>query len=361
MINEKRLIENFITLIKIDSPTGFESNIVKFLQAFLIENNLVDETNIDSFGNLYARKKGAGEPLFFTDHLDTVEPGRSIKPIVSNGYIQSDGTTILGADDKASVAAILEMLFVLKEQNIQHHPLECIFTISEEIGNLGAINFDYSLLKAKTGFCFDCSWPLGTFVTASPFYERFDLDLIGKSAHASRPELAINVLPALVEVLNNTTLGALDNETIFNIGVVNGGSVRNTILGIMHIEGEIRSFNERKLERYKASFMRQIKKTLNNSEVTFKIEWVRENPGFKLSTREVKRLAQKITPAINNCEITLNPTELWSVSDTNIFMQHNLACINLGSGREFAHTTRERINVQNLSNLAKLMIQLSQI
>jgi tripeptide aminopeptidase len=359
MINKKRFINNFFRLVTIDSPTGSEEEISNFLINFLKDNQLIDHAQKDSFGNIYARKFGVGEnPIFFTDHLDTVEPGRGIQPCIQGEYVVSSGDTILGADDKSSVAAIIEMLFVLRERDLAHQPLEFIFTISEEVGNLGAVNFDYSLLAAKKGYCFDCSWPLGTVVVASPFYERFDGQLIGRSAHASRPELGINVLPAFAQLLEKTKLGKIDYETVFNIGHIEGGSVRNAVPGEVQFNGEIRSFNEANLENYKSQFLSELGAISHRNKLQYEIEFIRENPGFKLQEDVQLLIIQELTPIFNAVDLEINPTETWSVSDTNIFMEKGLTCINLGSGREFAHTTRERIKIETLEKLANIMIEI---
>ncbi len=361
MINKNRLIDNFMNLVRIDSPTGEELEITDYLLSLLTENGLVDSAQKDAFGNIYARLEGGGESIFFTDHLDTVEPGRGVEPIIRGGYITASGDTILGADDKSSVASLIEMLWVFKETDIPHRPLEFIFTISEEVGNLGAINFDYSLLTAKKGYCFDCSWPLGTLVTASPFYERFTVNLEGKTAHASRPDLGHSTLPVLADILSTLKLGIIDSETIANIGVLKGGFVRNAIPGEMRIEGEIRSFREEKIIKTAHDIRQKIAYISETHNIKYAFEFVRENPGYKLDPKELETQIAELNPVMNKLKIPLNPVEIWSVSDTNIFAGKGLSCMNLGSGREFAHTKKERIKIKTLEMLTQVIIELAGI
>lgn len=236
----KQLVEQFMTLVKIDSATGDEDEITTYLLNWFKKRNIFVKK--DTYGNIYAQIPGNKLPLFFSAHMDTVEPGKNIKPIIHNGYISSDGSTILGGDNKAALAAMLCAADHFIQSKIDHREIEFIFTRSEEVGNYGAIHFDYRLLHAKTGFCFDSGNPVGTIIQASPFYERFDITVKGKAAHASRPYDANNVLYFLSSFLREVTLGKLDDDSIINIGVIQGGDVRNTIPGELIIKGEIRSF-----------------------------------------------------------------------------------------------------------------------
>jgi len=352
----KSLIANFINLAKIDSPTGQENELIEFLINNLIKK--VDFITQDSYRNIYARLDGKGEPIFFSFHLDTVEPGRNIKPKINNKHLVASTKTILGADNKSAIACVLETIKYIKLKQLKHNPLELIFTRSEEVGNYGAINFDYSLLQARRGFCFDSSNPVGTIVIASPFYERFDLEIIGQEAHASKPEEAINALTIFNDILNNITLGRLDKETIFNIGVIKSGYTRNTVPGIINIKGEIRSFNENKLEKHKKLFFKKIETIISRHHASHSIEFIRENSGYQHNRFRNFRIINQLKTVIKNCGLSPCLINSWGVSDANIFMDKGLICFNLGNGVEFPHTTRERIKLSEMENLVKLMVKL---
>lgn len=352
----KRLINTFCKIVKIDSPTGFEKpfalHIYKMLKLF------ASGIRMDRLGNIYARIKGEGEPLFFSAHMDTVEPGRGIRPVVKNAYITSDGTTILGGDNKIAIACILETLRTLKEKKLRHRPLEIMFTVSEEINNNGALNFNYSLLHAKKGYCFDRSAPVGTIVTASPYYERFDLTIVGKEAHASVPRSAVNVVLVFNELLNSIKLGIIDKDTIVNVGVVKAGQVRNTIPGEMFVAGEIRSFVEEKLLKTKHALLAKIKAVTSKTGSKAKIDFVRENGGYKLTGKLSKNFIDETEEAIKRTNIKPHKEVAWGVSDANIFNEKGLICLNLGDGGEFAHSRRERVKISEMEKLLLLMIEL---
>ena len=354
----KKLITTFFDLVKVYSPSGQEIAMTNYL-----ESSLKKITNFcykDKYGNVFARIEGKGNPLFFSAHMDTVEPGKNIKPQVKNGYLISDGTTILGADNKVAVACFLETARFLRINKIKHRPVEFIFTKSEEVGNYGAINFEYSLIKAKTGYCFDSVMPIGTIVTASPYYERFDLKLVGKAAHASKPEEAQNALILLNKFLNLMKLGRIDKDTLVNIGVVSGGTVRNTIPGEITLNGEIRSFDEKKLNEAKQNLLSVLKKIVPKTKSRYKIDFLRENPGYKFTNASIKHLIETITHSMRMVGMRPKKIDAWGVSDANIFNTKGLTCINLGDGVENAHTIKERIRITDMEKILKLILSLIQ-
>jgi tripeptide aminopeptidase len=346
-----RLLETFFTIVQIDSVTGEEAKISEYLYDYL--NGKVDVLKKDALGTIYAKINGVGTPLFFSAHMDTVEPGRGIKPRIENGYVVTDGTTILGGDNKTALACIVEIVDILHESKMKHRPLEIIFTTSEEVGNYGAVGFDYGWLESTEGYCFDSGNPIGTVVIASPFYDRFDLKLIGKEAHASRPENAVNVLGGLKKLLTRVTFGKIDDISIFNFGVIVGGSVRNTIPGSMTINGEIRSFKDENILQHRKHFMDILAEMKVETSVDYEVTFERENPGYLYSKDDPFVLST--AKILSNTGVEPNLIESWGVSDANIFNDKGLKCVNLGHGGEFIHTTRERIRIEDMDKLLAIM------
>lgn len=345
------LISLFTKICQIDSPTGEEKKMADFVFEYL--KNLKVFVKKDYFGNVYARV-GNNPKIFLSAHLDTVEPGRGIKPQIKDDYIISDGTTILGADNKVAVASILQVANEIIGEKRQVS-FEIVFTLSEEVGNYGAINFDYKFLQSKIGFCFDSSNPLGTIITASPFYERFDIEIIGKEAHASKPDEAINVLPFFAEIIKSQKLGQVDKYSLFNIGVFQGGYVRNTIPGTMIIKGEIRSFFEKNLIKIKNQFIKKLDQLAKKHKVKIKKDFVRENPGYFHKRKIAKENIKKIKLILKTLKIKSQEKIAWGVSDANIFNDKNLLCFNLADATEFTHTKNERIKIKDLLKLKEII------
>src|SRR5512142_1344637 len=166
MINQERLINTFVELVQIDSPSGGEKEAAEYVANKLRAAGL--DARIDGMYNVTARLDGVGKPLFLSAHLDHVEPARGIKPQIENGKIKSDGTTVLGADDAAGVVAILEALQSLVEDQVTHVPLEIAITSQEEQGLVGAKALDLSQFQAKEGVVLDGHGPVGEIHLASP-------------------------------------------------------------------------------------------------------------------------------------------------------------------------------------------------
>jgi tripeptide aminopeptidase len=350
------LIREFTDLVRIDSPSGHEDRIAEFIIGRL--SGHASSVRRDSYGNVYASIDGIGEPLFFSAHMDTVEPGRGINPIVGDDAVTSDGATVLGADNKAPLAVMLQLLHALP--GTPHVPLEFIFTRSEEVGNYGAVNFDYRLLKSTAGFCFDSATPLGTILTASPYYDRFDLRIVGRTAHVKTPHAGINVLPVFAHFLQNTRLGAVDEQTLVNIGTGRFGSVRNAIPGEMEICGEVRSFSPRRMEFYGNEIRNTISDSTARYGARFDLDVVRENPGYVHNSREALTLIARAETAVRATGLTPARQQSWGVSDANIFNdRHGLFCVNMGYGAEGTHSNEESILIDDLEKLHALMLELA--
>ncbi|MDH5532809.1 MAG: M20/M25/M40 family metallo-hydrolase [Candidatus Pacebacteria bacterium] len=348
------LIDLFQQLVQIDSPTGKEENISNFVSNFIKEEcNLTPLT--DTHNNVFVKVKGVGEPIFFNAHLDTVQPGENIVPIIENGIIKSQGNTILGADNKASVAAILSSLKDLNTNNLEHRPLEILFTISEESENLGAINFDKSMIKSKIGYIFDLNRPVGTIVKSAPFYARFSIKINGKSAHASRRDLSIPAMDSLVEIINLIEK-VRKKELIINIGEINGGTARNTVIGTISIEGEFRSVNKIIFYKTKELLEKKLSDINDKTKSQISFEIIVENPGYLHTDAEINYVKTTIEKILNK---KIDVIETMGCSDGNIFNNEiGLTTFDLGDGGEGAHTTDESISISNLSLLKKLVTNL---
>lgn len=352
-MDKNRLINTFLKIVQIDSPTGYEKEMVAWVCAKL--SNLGIDYKIDDFGNIIARVGSGDRSHLLTAHLDTVEPGRGIKPVILDGLIKSSGDTILGADNKIAVAVILEVLENIKEQKLDV-PLEIVFTLSEEVGNLGAVNLDYSLLKAVDGFSFDSEGEIGKVIVGSPFYSRFDIEIIGESAHASKPENAVNALLVINNALNKIKIGRVDDDTICNIGIIEGGSVRNTIPGKIILKGEVRSFVEGKLEEAVDNIKNSLFDSANIFGAQIKINVVRENSGYRLNKTD--RDLEFVAKTFESLKIKPKFVKSYGCSDANIFLEHGIKIINLADGSRFPHTNNEYISIKSLFLLSKLISHL---
>ncbi len=344
-----RLLRTFLDLVRIDSPTGSEEQMSSYLLKHFQERELFVEQ--DNKLNVFARVPSIGESLLLAAHMDTVEPGRGISPRVSRGIVRSDGTTILGADNKSTLAVILETVDVLVEQQVAHRPLELLFTVDEEGTTSGAAEFDYSKLHAKNGLIADIAEPLGTLVLASPAYIQFNARFIGKSGHAAYPDKAKNVNRAIAEALR-IPQGYLDDLTTLNIGRIEAGSARNSIPGEGIIRGEIRGYDEHLLRQHVQAALKKLYQAARTGGVKLELTHSQDNPGYIFEQNDP--YVQEIATLLSTLGFAPRFVKSPSVSDANIYNSKGLQVINIGDGTRRTHTTEESIRVSDMVKLVTI-------
>jgi tripeptide aminopeptidase len=271
MINQDRLVEEFLELVQVDSETKYEAEIAKVLKEKfsalglnLLEDDTAEKTGHGA-GNLIVTLDGTKDgvdSIYFTSHMDTVVPGKGVKPSIQDGYIMTDGTTILGADDKAGLAAMLESIRVLKENNIAHGKIEFVITAGEESGLVGAKALDPSLMTAKFGYALDSDGKVGNIIVAAPTQAKVKATLYGKTAHAGvAPERGVSAITMAAKAVAKMPLGRIDEETTANIGRFEGGTQTNIVADRVDILAEARSLVPEKMEAQVAKMKDAFEKT----------------------------------------------------------------------------------------------------
>ncbi|MGI8550016.1 MAG: M20/M25/M40 family metallo-hydrolase, partial [Dehalococcoidia bacterium] len=247
MISKEHALQTFLELVQIDSPSGEEGAIA----AHLVERFTVlgGEARQDAHGNVLATFVGTGEPLLLSAHMDTVQPGRGIRPIIDGERVHTDGSTILGSDPKAGVSAILEGIATVRQSGTPHRALQVIITRGEELGLEGSRNLDYSLVTAKQGFVFDGEGPVSRITSVAPSQYSIEATIVGRAAHAgAEPEKGISAIRIAAELISSLPQGRLDPETTANVGMIEGGTARNAVPERCWFKGEFRSRSRERLE-----------------------------------------------------------------------------------------------------------------
>jgi tripeptide aminopeptidase len=366
MVNEKRLVESFMELVKIDSISREERNLADFLIEKLEDLGLeviVDQAGDkvkSNCGNIIACFKGNIKevtPIMFSAHMDTVIPGKNINPLLKGEKIVSSGKTILGADDKAAIAALLEALHIIKEKNISHGGIEIVFTICEEIGLKGAKNLDISELKSQIGFVLDAGGRVGKIITTAPSQNSLEITIYGKAAHAgSNPEEGINAIQVAGFALSRMKLGRIDEETTANIGIISGGKATNIVPDKVTLKGEVRSRNEEKLEKYTEQLKKITEDTAQEFRAKAEVKINKEYYCYNLSTDDrVVKIAMK---AANDMGLQPELCPSGGGSDTNVFNKKGFPSIDLAIGMEKVHTVDEYILVKNLKNTVEYVLSI---
>jgi tripeptide aminopeptidase len=357
----------FLELAALPSPPGEEravaDRVLDYLGALGLE---ADEDDAgakvgSTMGNIFCRIEpagGSGAPLFFCAHPDTVPPEAPIEPVVGEDEVVRNGAgTILGADDKSAVAAMLEAAARLVEDGRPHSGVELLFTPKEEVGLLGAAAFDESRLASRVGYVYDHAGPVGEVILGAPHQQKLDVRFHGRAAHAGMfPEEGRSAIAAAARAIADLRLGRLDEETSANVGRIEGGTARNVVPEWCGFAAEARSHDERKL----ADLIREMVDTitfaasLEECEVEAQVSGLSRGYRFRRDDLPVRLAAAALG------RVGLEPSYILSGggADANVFNERGLQCVNLANGMTDIHTPDERIAVADLQEMVEVTLAL---
>jgi tripeptide aminopeptidase len=366
MINRKRLLDEFVELVKIKASSRAEREAADVVKAKLsnlgmdIIEDGVGEKIGGNCGNVIAYLKGTvpeAPVLLLSAHLDCVEPCSGIEPQVKDGIITSAGNTILGADDKAGVAGILEALRIVKETNTPFGDIQVVFTVAEEGGLNGSKNLDRALLKADFGYALDAGGPPGEVITMAPGQNSINVVIYGKTAHAGvAPEEGINAIVVAGKAMAALNQGRIDEETTANVGIIKGGHATNIVPDKVEIMCEARSRNMEKLERQTKHMRETFEQAAAANGAKAEVTVVKAYDPFVLAND-----ASVVVLAMQAAERAGLPSRLTSTgggSDANFFNSYGVPCAVLGVGMSKVHTTDEFIKEIDLYNTAEWVVEL---
>lgn len=365
MINSERLVKNFMEYVKISSPTMYEKEFANFLKKELeqlgfevVFDDTMQETG-SNIGNLIAKLKGngKGEPILFSCHMDTVSPGMNIKPVLENGVIKSDGTTVLGGDDKAGIAGIIEAVRVIKEQNIKHGDIEIAFSVFEEGGLKGAKALDYSIFKSKHAFVLDSGGDPGQVIIQGPAQDKINFKVIGKSAHAGvAPQEGISAIMVAADAISKMKLLRIDEETTANIGKIEGGTVTNIVASEVYVTTEARSLDNEKLKIQSEHMIKCFKDSAEKFGAKVEIEHNKMYSSFVVD--ENAPIVKDVFTACERLGLRAFTASSGGGSDTNIINGKGKIAVNLGIGERKPHSLEEHMHVRDLENVSRIVLEL---
>ncbi|MBO8127698.1 MAG: M20/M25/M40 family metallo-hydrolase [Peptococcaceae bacterium] len=363
MVDRNRLIESFMEMVQIDSLSRREGRFAEYLRSVL--NDLGMEVTEDGTaaiingqtGNIVAHLPGELDApvLLFCAHMDTVEPGLRVKPKVRDGVISSAGDTVLGGDDKAGIAAIVEAVRAARTEGLRLPAVKLVFTVAEEVGLLGSKNLDYHLVgRADMGFVLDGDGAPGKIIVRAPSQDRLVATVHGRAAHAGvNPEQGINAIQVAAKAVAGLPLGRIDEETTANIGVIRGGQAINIVPDKVVLEGETRSLDDRKRAALTARLTRLMEESVHGTgaEITIEVEHLYSS--FRLDeSHPVVRAAVKAAEAAG-----LQPVleQSGGGSDANMLNAAGIPTVNLAIGMEKVHTTEEYLRIKDLMDSCRLV------
>jgi len=358
----QRLLATFLDLVQIDSPSGEERACAEYCAGALRSvgcsvrfDDSCEATGSDT-GNLIAELPGTGPAtLILSAHLDTVEPGRGVQPVISDGYIFSAGETVLGADDKAGLASAIEAVRRLTESSVPHPALRCVFTVKEEIGLIGAKALEPDSVAGDLCLVLDADGVPGGLVVAAPTHYTFKARFHGRAAHAGvAPEKGISAIAIAADAISRLPIGRLDDMTTANVGSIAGGRATNVITAAVDITGECRSLDPDRVEDLREQMERTMKQAAEDRGGSVEVAWTLEYRGFTLDEEEPALLALEHACVETGLKPSLMKTG--GGSDANIISALGVPTVALACGMQGVHSIDEQIAVADLEALTRLCV-----
>ena len=309
-------------------------------------------------GNIFCRLPGrqeSGTPIFLCAHLDTVPPEAAIEPVVEDGVVRNGAGTILGADNKAAVAVMLEAARRLVEERRPHAGVELLFTSKEEVGLLGAYAFDHTRLDARLGYVYDQAAPIGEIVVGAPTQKGVFARFHGRASHAGMyPEEGRSAILAAARAIADMRLGRVDERSSANVGIVAGGTARNIVPEWCSLQAEARSHDPQMVTALVQEMLDAIGFAASVSDCTAETRiddtyrgyaFSEDEPAVRLAVAALRRAGYRPTTSLTG-----------GGADANVFNERGLPCVNLANGMTDIHTPDERIAVADLEAMVEVTL-----
>ena len=356
------LVEQFLEMVRISSVSRQEGAFAAYARTalealgFTVEFDTAGAQAGSNTGNLIATLPGSKdvEPLMFCCHMDTVTPGENIQPVIDGEVIRSDGTTILGGDDKAGIAAIFEGIRRIQARGVAHGMLQVVLTICEEVGMHGAKGLDYGKIKARRAFVLDASGRVGQIIVQAPAKNGIRAVIHGRTAHAGlAPERGVSAIQVAARAIDRMKLLRIDAETTANIGRIEGGAATNIVADRVEVLAEARSLCNAKLDAQTAHMQACFEDAAREFGVSAEVTVERSYAAFRLT--EADPAVQQVIAAVRRLGLTPELVSTGGGSDCNVFNAHGIAAVDLAIGMSEVHTCQEYIKVADLELAAQLV------
>jgi tripeptide aminopeptidase len=355
------LVDLFCRLATIPSPSGHEGACAEAVLVELADLGL--EAQRDGMGasvgsdadNLYCRipANAEGQPLFFCSHLDTVPASAPLQPVVADGVIRNASPSIVGADNKAAVAVMLDAIRALVTEQIPHAGVELVFTIGEEQGLVGSTAFACSELHANCGFVFDHPGAIGGYVAAAPSRFVVRAHMRGLAAHSAiAPDDGVN---AIVPLARSIAAFPESSEKVnVNVALVRGGSAMNVVPDSSHVTVDVRAIEHGAGEAVAAEVERTLRREAELAGCQVDVEIERPYSAYRLGPDS--RALRLALAAFSRLGLESAPWETRGGSDANVFCKRGLDCVNLTHGVVGFHAPDERVAVSDLALMRTVML-----
>jgi tripeptide aminopeptidase len=345
------LIAAFMSMVRIDSESGQEDRFIEYLRG-LFEDTLGATCETDAFGNLIARVGARGshvdEPVMLVAHGDTVKPGVGIEPVLEDGVIRSAGETILGADNKAGIAEILEAVRLSEPRP----PVEIVITRCEEVGLKGSRALELERTSAKHAYVIDAGAP-HKVILGGPTHINLDVEIFGKAAHAADPASGLSAIRVASDAIGRLPEGQIDEQTTANVGTIQGGRIRNGVPDYVVIQAECRSVDHKKALAQAETMCRVFEETARAAGAQVKISQSIEYEAVQLP--ESSPVVQDACAAITAAGLVPETKVGLGGTDALVLGNRGLHAVALGYGGRGGHSTAEHIYVQDMEKVVEIL------
>lgn len=358
----------FCQLVSIPSPSGREGSVAREVQSHLAKVGIqsrfdaTGELNDSDTGNLIAVLQGTpnAPTVMFVAHLDTVEDGTErIQPVVENGVVRSRGNTILGADNKAAVAALVRALVLIKPRPVRP-TVVAVFTTREEEGRMGAAMLSLHR-KIDYAFSIDGAYPVGTIIKSALGQVPFTLNVRGRESHSAlAPDRGVDAIQLAAEIIRRVSPGQAPTGDSVNFGVITGGSRVNTIAGAVDLLGEVRSYSDAGLES-QLNRVRRISEEVAAESPGSTVALVAHTedgvPPFRQPAQhKVLTIARRASGEVG---IDVVEKEARFCTEANFLAARGFPTLGLATGGRYPHSKDEEISVRELNQLTNLITSLA--
>lgn len=362
-MTEDRLVNRFLRYVTCDSESRFELPFCRLLEGELKALGL--EVTVDPVGpacgsdgyNIIAKLPGTGEPLLFCAHMDTVSPGKGIRPVIEDGVIRSSGDTILAADDKSGIAAVMEALQEIVENNLSHRPIEVLFTICEEIGLLGSKHADYNKLSAREAVVLDSSMN-GCIINRAPAMVILEIEIQGRAAHAAvDPKSGIHAIKAAADAIAAIPCGNVDENSTINVANLLAPGKYNIVPEKATFQIDVRSFAEETLQEHILMIERALSDACDKYGASFTMEQHRHSD--VLYVPEDSDIIRRLSSIYEKLGVQVKVERTFGGSDATWLNANGIAAVNVGTGMTGAHGVTEHIAISDLHTTKEVVLSLA--
>lgn len=359
-MSDKRLLETFLDLVRIDSPPGFEAATAAYCARALEAagcrvwfDEASQPTGSDT-GNLIAELPGTVPGvLALSAHLDVVEPCRGIRPTITDGVIHSVGPTILGADDRAGLAVAIETMRRAAAKDQPRPTIRAIFTVQEEVGLHGAKHLRAEDIACDLCLVLDAEGMPGGIVVGAPTHYTFAAEFCGRASHAGvAPEQGVSAITMAADAIASMELGRLDDRTTANIGSIRGGRATNVVAARCEVTGECRSLDRDRVESVRSAMDDAMRSSAERFGGSVEVTWHLEYEGFECS--EECREIELVSAAMRDASRDPSTYRTGGGSDANVLAAMGVPTLALACGMAGVHGTNEQIAVADLQALTHI-------